>query len=106
MRNGATPDDFRTASDFHDASAGFPIPAFVSALAGAHCSPTTFAIAIPQGDDGFNPVSLVCKLSDVDGRPAVKLSDNYSKAMGDANEAERYRRVFGVAGVTDTPVLT
>ena len=60
----------------------------------------------PQGNDGFNPIGLVCKLSQVDGRPAVKLSDNYSKALGDANEAERYRRVFGVAGVADVPVLT
>ena len=30
----------------------------------------------PQGGEGFNPLGLVCKLSDVDGRPAVKLSDN------------------------------
>jgi nicotinate phosphoribosyltransferase len=45
-------------------------------------------------------------LSEVDGRPAVKLSDNYSKALGDPREAERYRRVFGLAGVTDIPVLT
>ena len=38
----------------------------------------------PRGDDGFNPVSLVCKLSEVDGRPAVKLSDNYSESHGAA----------------------
>ncbi|MGB7267034.1 MAG: nicotinate phosphoribosyltransferase, partial [Terracidiphilus sp.] len=60
----------------------------------------------PQGNDGFNPVGLVCKLTEVEGRPAVKLSDNYSKAMGNPEEAERYRRIFGVAGVADTPVLT
>ncbi len=35
----------------------------------------------PHSDSSFNPVSLVCKLSEVDGRPAVKLSDNYQKAM-------------------------
>jgi antitoxin HicB len=40
-------------------------------------------------------VSLVCKLTEVEGRPAVKLSDNYAKAMGPASEVERYRRVFG-----------
>ena len=50
-------------------------------------------------------MSLVCKLSEVDGRPAVKLSDNYAKALGDANEIARYRRVFGTAGVADLPVL-
>lgn len=60
----------------------------------------------PLGDEGFDPVSLVCKLSDVEGRPAVKLSDNYSKALGDASEIERYRRLFGTAGVADVPVLT
>ena len=49
-------------------------------------------------------MSLVCKLTDVDGRPAVKLSDNYLKAMGPANEIERYRRVFGTAGVEDLPL--
>jgi nicotinate phosphoribosyltransferase len=48
----------------------------------------------------------VCKLSDVEGRPAVKLSDNYSKALGEASEIERYRRIFGTAGVADVPVLT
>ena len=36
----------------------------------------------------------------------MKLSDNESKAMGDAREVERYRRVFGVAGLADVPVLT
>jgi nicotinate phosphoribosyltransferase len=42
----------------------------------------------------------------VEGRPTVKLSDNYSKALGDADEVARYRRVFGTAGVADVPVLT
>jgi nicotinate phosphoribosyltransferase len=46
----------------------------------------------------------VCKLTDVEGRPAVKLSDNYQKALGPAGEVERYRRVFGTAGVADAPV--
>ncbi len=59
----------------------------------------------PQGDEGFDPISLVCKLSEVDGRPTVKLSDNYAKALGDAEEIERYRKVFGTAGVADVPVL-
>jgi nicotinate phosphoribosyltransferase len=42
----------------------------------------------------------------VDGRPAVKLSDNYSKAMGPSSEIKRYRRIFGTAGVANVPVLT
>jgi nicotinate phosphoribosyltransferase len=48
---------------------------------------------------------LVCKLSDVEGRPAVKLSDNYEKSLGPVEEVERYRKVFGVAGVADIPVF-
>jgi len=51
-------------------------------------------------------VSIVCKLSEVEGRPAVKLSDNYSKALGDPEEVERYRRLFGTAGVAKLPVYT
>ena len=39
------------------------------------------------------------------GRPAVKLSDNYSKAMGPAAEIERYRRIFGDAGMAEVPVV-
>jgi nicotinate phosphoribosyltransferase len=103
--NGATPDDFRSASDFLDASRWVPEPRIRFSAGWGTLLTNDFRNCNPQGEDSFNPVSIVCKLSDVDGRPAVKLSDNYSKAMGDSNEAERYRRVFGVAGVTDTPVL-
>jgi len=59
----------------------------------------------PQGDEGFDPVSLVCKLSDAEGKPAVKLSDNYAKALGEPAEVARYRRIFGTAGVSDVPVI-
>lgn len=44
-------------------------------------------------------ISLVCKVTDADGRPAVKLSDNIEKATGPRSEIERYKRVFGVDGV-------
>ena len=59
----------------------------------------------PQGETTLGPISLVCKLMTVDGRPAVKLSDNFQKALGPVKEVERYRRVFGMAGVADTPVI-
>ena len=36
-----------------------------------------------------------CKVSEANGRPAVKLSDNPKKATGDAKEIERYIKVFG-----------
>ena len=55
--------------------------------------------------DGFDPISLICKVSSVEGRPAVKLSDNYAKALGPESEVERYRRVFGTAGISNAPVV-
>ena len=39
---------------------------------------------------------LVCKAVSANGRPTVKLSDNPLKAMGPAEEIERYKRVFGL----------
>ena len=46
--------------------------------------------------DALAPFSLVCKAQSANGRPTVKLSDNPAKAMGPADEIERYKRVFGV----------
>jgi nicotinate phosphoribosyltransferase len=40
----------------------------------------------------------------VEGRPAVKLSDNFGKAMGPPEEVERYRRIFGTEGISNLPV--
>ena len=45
---------------------------------------------------GLQPISLVCKVTEANGRPAVKLSDNPEKATGPADVLARYRRVFGV----------
>ena len=59
----------------------------------------------PRGEDTLEPLSLVCKLTAVDGRPTVKLSDNASKASGPPEEVERYRRIFGSVGVGRAPVL-
>jgi len=41
----------------------------------------------------------------VEGRPAVKLSDNPRKATGPESEIERYRRVFGTVPVEATEVV-
>ena len=46
--------------------------------------------------DALAPFSLVCKAAAAEGRPTVKLSDNPKKAMGPADQIERYKRVFGV----------
>jgi nicotinate phosphoribosyltransferase len=58
----------------------------------------------PRGETGLDPISLVCKLMTVEGRPAVKLSDNARKATGPESEIERYRRVFGSVAVVGEPV--
>ena len=48
--------------------------------------------------DALAPISLVCKVTSANGRPAVKLSDNPEKATGSPAEIERYLRVFGDVG--------
>jgi len=58
----------------------------------------------PAGGDALDPISLVCKVTAVDGRPAVKLSDNPAKASGDPAEIARYRRVFGTSGFAARPL--
>jgi nicotinate phosphoribosyltransferase len=59
----------------------------------------------PRGEDTFDPISLVCKLTSADGIPTVKLSDNPRKSTGPASEIDRYRRVFGTAVAAELPVL-
>jgi nicotinate phosphoribosyltransferase len=58
----------------------------------------------PRGESSLDPISLVCKLMTVEGRPAVKLSDNARKATGPETEIARYRRVFGSVAVVGEPV--
>ncbi len=47
-------------------------------------------------DDALAPFSLVCKAVSANGQATVKLSDNPNKAMGPADQIERYKNVFGV----------
>ena len=54
-----------------------------------------FAGCAPVEIAGLKPISIVCKVSEANGRPAVKLSDNPRKATGDPAEVERYLRFFG-----------
>ncbi len=49
----------------------------------------------PDGGHALDPISLVCKVTDANGRPAVKLADNPQKATGDPAEIERYLQFFG-----------
>ncbi len=106
LRNGAAPGEFRRASDFLDETRWVAEPRIRFSAGWGTFLTNDFRNCNPLGDDSFDPISLVCKLSAVDGRPAVKLSDNYAKALGPAEEIERYRRIFGTAGVANLPVLT
>jgi nicotinate phosphoribosyltransferase len=60
---------------------------------------------------GFNPgglldpISVVCKVVSANGRPAVKISDNPTKATGPNREISRYMRVFAVEANAPREVL-
>lgn len=64
-----------------------------------------FAGCAPREIEGLKPISLVCKVSEVNGRPAVKLSDNPKKATGDPAEVERYMQFFGTEDRVEHAVL-
>ena len=104
IQNNVSPWDFWGPAEFANKFMWLPEPRIRFSSGWGTFLTNDFRNCNPRGDASFNPVSLVCKLSEVDGRPAVKLSDNYSKAMGPPAEIERYRRIFGTAGVTNVPV--
>jgi nicotinate phosphoribosyltransferase len=54
-----------------------------------------FAHCAPELNPALDPISLVCKVSEANGHPAVKLSDNPEKATGEPDEVARYIRIFG-----------
>lgn len=58
----------------------------------------------PSPTMDFDAISLVCKVTQVNGHAAVKLSDNPAKATGDPEEIKRYMRVFGTEGLVKRPV--
>jgi len=106
IQTGLAPAQFRSAADFQDTkkwTAGRRIR--VSAGWGTLLT-NDFRECAPNASTGFDPISLICKVSTAEGRPAVKLSDNYNKALGTQSEIDRYRRIFGTAGVANTPVIT
>jgi nicotinate phosphoribosyltransferase len=59
----------------------------------------------PSPNAALKAISLVCKVSEANGRPAVKLADNPRKATGDATEIARYLRVFGDTGRVEQDVF-
>jgi len=106
LRNGAAPADFRQASDFLDERKWIPERRIRFSAGWGTLLTNDFRNCTAQGNGDFDPVSLVCKLNDANGRPAVKLSDNFEKALGPREEVQRYQRVFGLAGVAHARVVT
>jgi nicotinate phosphoribosyltransferase len=104
--NGTTAADFRTAADFIDRRKWISGRRIRFSAGWGTLLTNDFRGCDPQGGSGFDPISLICKVSSADGRPAVKLSDNYAKALGPLSEVERYRRVFGSSGMSNVPVVT
>jgi nicotinate phosphoribosyltransferase len=105
MLNGATPEQFRGPADFLDMQKWNPKRRIRFSAGWGTLLTNDFRNCDPTGRSVFDPISLVCKLTEANGRPAVKLSDNYSKAMGEPEEVERYRRIFGTAGVKNVPAI-
>jgi len=102
---GVTAQEFRSAADFKDPQKWIPGRRVRFSAGWGTLLTNDFRGCDPNGTGEFDPISLICKVSDVDGRPAVKLSDNHAKALGPASEVERYRRVFGTAGMANAPVV-
>ena len=105
LARGVKPADFRAAADFDDRRKWTPGRRLRFSAGWGTLLTNDFRGCDPGGDGGFNPISLIGKVSSVEGRPAVKLSDNYAKALGSASEIERYRRVFGSTGMSNIPVV-
>jgi nicotinate phosphoribosyltransferase len=64
-----------------------------------------FEDCAPVPNEKLKAISLVCKVSSANGRPAVKLSDNPNKATGDPKEIRRYLKLFGSEEMVEKPVL-
>jgi nicotinate phosphoribosyltransferase len=105
LASGVTADDFHSAADFVDRKKWTPGRRIRFSAGWGTLLTNDFRGCDPSGSSGFDPVSLICKVSEVEGRQAVKLSDNYAKALGLPPEIEHYRQVFGTAGVSNVPVI-
>jgi nicotinate phosphoribosyltransferase len=64
-----------------------------------------FEGSAPRRNDVLEAISLVCKVSQANGRPAVKLSDNPNKASGEPDELARYVQTFGTEGRVEQAVV-
>jgi nicotinate phosphoribosyltransferase len=106
IARGANIADFRSAADFSDPKKWTPVRRIRFSAGWGTFLTNDFRGCDPAGGADFDPISLICKVSTADGKPAVKLSDNYAKALGTPSEIERYRRIFGTKGMSNIPVIT
>jgi nicotinate phosphoribosyltransferase len=106
LARGIVAKDFASAADFENPRKWTPGRRIRFSAGWGTLLTNDFRGCDPSGDGGFDPISLISKVSSAEGRPAVKLSDNYAKALGPPSEIERYRRIFGAAGMSNTPVIT
>ena len=105
IQPGISARDFRDANDFKDERKWQQERRIRFSAGWGTLLTNDFRECHPRGEHWLEPISLVCKLTSAEGRPAVKLSDNYLKASGPKSEIERYRKVFGTAGVANIPVV-
>ncbi|MFC7556233.1 hypothetical protein ACFQU7_34380 [Pseudoroseomonas wenyumeiae] len=106
IQPGHTAADFADARDFQDPAKWRHEPRCrISSGIGTNLT-NDFSGCSPGNAADFAPISLVCKVTEVEEHPAVKLSDNYTKATGTAEEIAYYRSVFGSAGLAELPVTT
>jgi len=56
-------------------------------------------------NDQLKAISLVCKVTHANGKATVKLSDNFDKATGPADEIERFRQIFGSTNMNQQDVF-
>jgi nicotinate phosphoribosyltransferase len=105
IQPGYGPGDFQRAADFADPQKWQPGSRIRDAYGWGTLLTNDFRGCHPRGLSTFDPISLVCKVSAVEGHPSVKLSDNYEKAIGPKAEIERYRELFGTAGLSHVPVV-
>lgn len=63
-----------------------------------------FRDCAPRMNDQLRAISLVCKVTEANGKPTVKLSDNLQKATGPDSEIERYKSVFGTEDIISADV--
>ena len=63
-----------------------------------------FKDCAPRKNEQLRAISLVCKVTEANGLPAVKLSDNPNKATGEPDEIARYLKIFGSEERVEKPV--